>query len=423
MVGVADSQSQTKQVVTGPVATYWMSTKTTSGFGAGMMGGGQGGGRPSAASMMAMMGRGGGAQHSLVLQLGSSRAPTGAPEAEHLPPAGLGAGDSLPLVTPQNAPPAQRVEEEPSAPPQYQKPHGKMLIFWGCGEHARPGQPVVIDFAKVGEGQIPPGLDALTHGFGVTPMQPPSPTRNRTYGEWPNQQARTSVPSEGSLVGQHTVRGDYSPEINFTLGPDQDFLGPLQLVTNAVAPSGAGQLAWNPVPYAQGYLATAMGGGQDVVVLWSSSEIQVSAFAAPEYLSNHEIARLVASHGLMDPRTTSCAVPMEAVQAAPHALVQLSAYGDEANFSYPPRPTDPKVAWNIQWAVKVRYKSQTGAMLGMNMPGAMGGGRGTQGQGPYGQRPNNQQPNNQQPNNQQGQDQPSRPGLGSVLHGLGGWVP
>jgi hypothetical protein len=402
------AQSQSKQVVTGPVATYWMSAQTTSGFG-GMGGGpggrpgGPGGGRPSMSAIMGMaMGRGGGAQHALVLQLGSSRAPTGAPQAEHLPSPGLGAGDSLPLVTPQAAAtPQQRTEEQPSMPREYQKPKGRMLIFWGCGDHARQGQPLVIDFAQAAEGKIPPGMEALTHGLGVTPMQPPSPSRNRTYGEWPNAQARTTVPGEGSLVGPHTVRGDYSPDIKFTLAPDQDFLAPLQFLTNAIGPLGSAQLGWNAVPNARGYLASVIGGGgeNDTVVLWTSSEIQASAFSLPDYLSNADLNRLVANHALLDPQTTTCAVPKEVVQAVPHALVQLAAYGGEANFAYPPRPADPKQAWNIEWTVKVRYKSQTGGMLGMAMPGGGRGGMGDRGQGGP-QRP------------------PARPSVADVLRGL-----
>ena len=58
------AEAQTKQQVTGPVATYWMSAQTTSGFGA--MGGA--GARPSAASMMgAMMGGGSSVAKTLVL--------------------------------------------------------------------------------------------------------------------------------------------------------------------------------------------------------------------------------------------------------------------------------------------------------------------------------------------------------------------
>jgi hypothetical protein len=407
--GAAGAQTKpaVKQVVTGPVATYWMSAQTTSGFGAGMMGaGGPGGrgGRPSMGAMMGMMmgGGGGGAQHGLILQLGSSRKAPGEPQAEHLPPQGLGAGPSLPLLTPR-AQPSQRTEESPSMPREYQKPKGKMLIFWGCGERARPNQPVVIDFAQMADGKMPAGMEALSRGLGVTPMQPPSPSRNTTYGEWPNERTRTSVPGQGSLAGEHAIRGNYTPDIHFNLSPNQDFLVPLSLTTNAIGPGGAGQLGWNPVGGAQGYLATAIGGGGDdqTVVLWTSSEVQASAFALPDYLSNADLTRLVASKALMNPQTTSCAIPREVVQAAPHALVTLAAYGGEANFSYPARPADPKVPWNIEWTVKVRYKSQTGGLLGMEAPGGMGDSEG----GP--------------PRRGQPQQRPQRPGLGgSILKGV-----
>src|SRR6202012_650687 len=116
-------------------------------------------------------------------------------------------------------------DETPSPPSEYQQPHGRMLIFWGCGEHAPPNQPIVIDFARMGpQGQGMEQMMALSRGLGVAPMQPPSPGRSATYGEWPNAQSRASVPPDGSLVGAHAVRGDYSPDINFNLGPDQDFM-------------------------------------------------------------------------------------------------------------------------------------------------------------------------------------------------------
>lgn len=413
------------QVVTGPVAVYWMSAQTSSGFGAGMMGGGAAGGpggrggRPSMGSMMGMMmggGMGGGAQHNLTLQLGSSRKAAGEPQAEHLPPQGLGAGPSLPLLTPRVQPTPKG--EEPPIPREYQKPRGKMLIFWGCGDRARPNQPVVIDFAQMAGGKVPAGLEAISRGFGVTAMQPPSPSRNTTYGEWPNERARTTVPGRGSLVGDHTIRGNYSPDIHFALAQNQDFLAPLNLTTNAIGPVGSGLLGWNSVPGAQGYLATAIGGGgegpnQDTVVIWTSSEIQASAFALPDYLSNSDLARLVASKALMSPQTTTCSVPREVVQAAPHALVQLMAYGAETNLSYPARPADPKIPWNIEWTVKVRYKSQTGGLLGMAMPGAMGGMAGDDEDGGPPQR------------GQQRPQQQQRPGLGgSILRGvLSGKIP
>src|SRR6202012_1882091 len=98
------------------------------------------------------------------------------------------------------------------------------------------------------------------------------------YGDWPNAKSRTAVPGTGSLVGQHTIHGDYSPEIKFSLDQNQDFLGPLTLTTNTKTPGGPAQLGWAPVSGAEAYAATVIGagggkgGGDATVVLWSSSE-------------------------------------------------------------------------------------------------------------------------------------------------------
>lgn len=329
IVGVAAAATaataQTGQKVTGPIATYWMSAQTQTGFGMPSAGGG-GGGDPKA-MMRAMMG-GGGANKSLTLDLGSSQT-NAAPAADHLPPQGLKAGAALPLLTPRVVPPSPPPEQIPR---EYQKPRGRMLIFWGCGEHARPGQPVVIDFAKLASGQATNAMAAFK-GIDYRPMQPPSAHRNKTYGGWPNEKTRTSVPPQGSLVGEHTVRGNYSPEINFTLEEDQDFLGALNLTTNEKAPGGWANLGWNLVGNAQAYLATAIGGGDgETMVMWTSSESQAAAFAMPDYLSGGDISRLVASKALMGPATRSCAVPKEVLDAAPQAMLQLVAYGGEANF-------------------------------------------------------------------------------------------
>lgn len=358
-----------QQKVTGPVAVYWMSAQTQTGFGMPSMG--AGGGRPDTGAMMRAMMGGGGASKTLQLQLGSGQA-SAAPVADHLPPPGLQAGSALPLLTPK---PTQVAREEPQAyvPEEYRKPRGRMLIFWGCGEHARPGQPYVIDFAKMAEGKQNPA--SLFKGIDYRPMQPPSVQRNRTYGEWPNEKTRDLVPSDGSLVGAHTVRGNYSPEINFTLEEDQDFLAPINLTTNTRAPGGWVNLGWNLVGNAQAYYASAMGGDGETVVMWTSSETQAAGFSNPDFLSQSDINRLVANKSLMGPATRTCAVPKEVLDAAPTAIAQLVAYGGEANFVYPPRPQDPKVTWNQQWAVKVRYRSATGGILGQEMPSMGGRGR------------------------------------------------
>ena len=444
IAATAASAQPAGQKVTGPVAVYWMSAATQSGFGMPGPGGAGGGARPSMTQIMQMMnGGGGGAQHSLTLQLGSSEKPTAAPSAEHLPPQGLGVGPSLPLVSPEPikvSAPEPEEPREPAIPREYQQPKGKMLIFWGCGEHAKPGQPVVIDFsqmtpANLAAGKMPAGLEMLSKGLVMNRMQPPSASRYASYGDWPNAQARTTVPGTGSLVGAHTIHGDYSPEIKFSLNPDQDFLGPLVLTTNTKTPGGPAQLGWGAVSGAKAYTAMVIGasgagrggggGGDATVVLWSSSEAGGGGFAIPDYLSPGDLARGVETHALMGPETTSCLVPKEVVDAAPQGFLQMAAYGQEANFVYPERPKDPKIAWNRQWEVKVRYRSATSGLLGMTMPSM--GGRATAARGGYpGQAPPGATTDGQQaqaPPAQQSPQDAAAARRKAILQGIGGLIP
>jgi hypothetical protein len=58
---------------------------------------------------------------------------------------------------------------------------------------------------------------------------------------------------------------------------------------------------------------------------------------------------------------------------AGQGMLRAIAYGTEVNMAYPPRPADPKVAWEPEWSVKIRVKSMTTSMFGMaDMPGMQG---------------------------------------------------
>jgi hypothetical protein len=162
-------------------------------------------------------------------------------------PAGARLGKSVALKTP---------ERTPTAPGEthFERPTGRMLIFWGCGEHAPKGQPVIIDFAKIAAGQMPPGLwsSAVPLDRYVTPAN------SRTYGQWPSDDGKSARP-DSSLIGAHRIAGNYAPDINFTL--TKDFMGALQ-GSSAAQPGGATLLRWNALPGATGYHASIIGGKQ-----------------------------------------------------------------------------------------------------------------------------------------------------------------
>ena len=344
----------------GPVARYDMRAGTVSGMGA--MGGGMGG-------AMGMMFGGGGnkQQHELYLRLGSSRAPTpGAAKADHYMPPSAKLGKSVALVTPN-------IEKVPSEFPN-ERPRGRLLVFWGCGEHAPKGQPIVFDFAKMAAGQVPPGLwtSTIIRDWG------PSPSNSKTFGRWPAEDGKYAKP-ETSLPGAHRVVGNYLPEMNFTL--TRDFMAGLRTQT-AQQGSGATLLTWGGIPDVTGYLATVFGGKMSPdgkmgdVVMWSSSAARQFGGGLTDWLSPGQVATLVKDRTVMPSSTTSCLIPAEVRNAAPDfRMGTLIAYGPQEDFSYPPRPADPKAAWNLEWTARVRHRSMTTwmDMAGMGGMGAMGG--------------------------------------------------
>lgn len=353
--------AQTQKVIP-PKTVYWLSAATQSGFGMAP------GAQPSSQDMMRMaMGGGGGSLKLLDLDIGSKLPPSGPPAAEHAIPPAMSMGPALPLRTPKPPPPGKR--EEPTE--DFEPPKGKLLLFWGCGETARPGQPLVFDFAKMAAGQIPPNLFG---GERIRISRPPSQSGWPTYGRWPNDDRKAgnkAVPANASLLGAHRVTGNYTPQIDFTLA--QDWMSPLGL-NQAKMPSGAVTLKWTSVPGATAHYASMMGGkdekGAPTVVFWSSSETQTFVSGLSDYIPPAEATRLVGRKQLMPSSQTSCAIPKEAVAAADGGLVSLVSHGPEQNFIHPPRPKDPKIDWVQEWAVKARYVSRAGAMLGMDeMPG------------------------------------------------------
>lgn len=355
----------------GGTVTYWMSAETTSGLmasGANPAAQGRGG------MLGAMIGGGGRAPRAdayvrnLRLDLGSPRRAPGAPSADHFIPAGLNAGPSLPLVSPAPSAPVRRPDSIPQYDPS--QVQGRILIYWGCGERARPGQPYEIDLSRLGRGQVPPAFANIPW----RPMTPPSAATSATYGEWPNQRARTTIPANGSLVGVHRVAGNYSPEINFTLAPGQDFLPPLSPTSNSRGPGGSVPLAWRPVAGATGYFIMAMGAREDrTMVMWSSSEVQFSQMGLMDYLPPAEAARLVQQRVLLPPSATQCTVPAEVASSVQAASLMMNAFGPEANFSHPAPPARPPRGWAPEWTVKLRTRSAYMGMLGMDMGAMMRG--------------------------------------------------
>ncbi len=337
----------------GTKARYAMDVGTMTGMAG--MGGGMGG------AMSMMFGGGNREMRELRLRIGSTAPAPASPAADHffLPAAKL--GKSVPLLIPEKQPVGD-------APADFQRPKGRLILFWGCGAKAQKGQPVIIDFAKVAAGQMPPGLFSTN----VPVDRGPNAANSRTYAEWPNKKSSKPPASGSSMLGAHRIASNYAPEIAFSL--NQDYMAGLTGKSTSV--NGATILSWNSVPSATGYHAWAMGakmeGGEEPrdFVWWSSSMSKEFGGGLWDWLPPATVQRLITQKVVMPPTQTSCAIPQEVKTYAPDFLMgNLYAYGPEANFSFPPKPVSAPASWTPDWTARVRYRSFTSWMIGGQMGG------------------------------------------------------
>jgi len=166
--------------------------------------------------------------------------------------------------------------------------------------------------------------------------------------------------------------------MRFTLGERQDLMTAIRLQTQGALTDSI-QLSWLPIPRAHAYHLHAMGmAGQDMV-LWSSADNGDAGLGLFDYLTESTSARWVKDKVLLSPETTECAVPQgifaggQGAEAGGGAMLRMIAYGPESHLSHPVKPANAPKNWQPEWTVRVRTKSQTMAMLGMDMSGMASG--------------------------------------------------
>jgi hypothetical protein len=234
-----------------------------------------------------------------------------------------------------------------------------MLVYWGCGETIRPGQPKVADTEKMSLTEFGQAM------AGRSPPERGSALRNAQLA-WPNEREKKAVPASASLRGDQLVRGNATPDIKFAIGEKQDFMAPLEIA--AAGPiTGPMPLSWATIPTAQGYFLQAIGARQNgsEMIIWTSSELQDTGWGLLNYLPNDFLRRMISEKVVLPASATSCTIPKGVFDGVEGAMVNGIAYGEELNLVQPPRPADPKNAWEPIWAVKVRVKSVGMTPLGM----------------------------------------------------------
>lgn len=306
-------------------------------------------------------------------------------EATQNIPGGMSMNPALKLTVPppEKYDPPVRRDDEP-VEPKYEKPKGKMLLYWGCGDTIRAGQPRVFDAAN-------PNLNDMQKFFGNMRNSTTRGARSAPGNpSWPNKTDDRKVPDNASLIGEHQFIGKGIPEnFNPKLGEAQDFLAPYAI--SQKNDNGVIRLEWPSIAHARGYFISAIGAKQGAnkdeteMVIWTSSEVPELGFGLNDFQTNAAIDKWIKEKAVMPATATQCAVPKGIFSddsgggRAGAGMLRATAYGSEAYFAYPPRPSDVRVTWEPEWQTKVRLKSTF-----MSMLGGMGdeGGRGQDRQAP-----------------------------------------
>jgi hypothetical protein len=355
-------QDVPKQVVKPPLAQAWIDVATFSGMNMGM-----GGGDVMNQTLSALMGREqgsraefgytqvGAAGRWMDVTLYTSRNPN-LGEALQNVPAGTGLAPTLKLQSPQKAKPAPKSDDEPDEwhPEQ---PKGRLVMYWGCSETVRPGQPKVVDLSTATIGELAKFFEsrrATRRGAHLAVGRP----------VWPSRDDQRALGEGASIAGEHSfVAAGVPDDFKFTIPAAQDVMPPMQV---RQAEAGTARiLEWTAIPYARAYFLATMGGlpdGQEGMVIWTSSELADSGMGLFDYQTNAAVDKWIKEKVLLPPSTTRCAMPKE---AAGEGMLRAIAYGTELNMAYPPRPKDPAIAWEPDWNVKIRVKSMSTTMLGM----------------------------------------------------------
>lgn len=282
-------------------------------------------------------------------------------EARQAIPPGMRMGESLPLLPPRVQPAAPSEPGELPQEYQQQKPKGRILVYWGCGSEVRSGQPRVIDLTR-----------AQPTDFAVAFAGRAVPDRGARVGPshalYPNERNQVQLAQGSSLVGEHQVLGEGVPaSMRFTLGSAQDLMPAIDLRTTGKPLDSMGT-NWQPVRNARAYYLHAMSQNGDDMVMWSSAETPDTGMGLFDYLPNATIDRWLKERVLLPAEATQCAIPrgIFATGAGREStpMLRMMAYGGESHIVHPPRPADPKAPWTPEWAVRVRVKAHTMAMLG-----------------------------------------------------------
>jgi hypothetical protein len=294
-----------------------------------------------------------------IMQIDSRGAPLEASpdEAWLTPPSALKMGE-LPLLRPERP-------QETATDPSYGHENWTMKIYWGSSKTVLPGQPIVISTKDVAKnsGKL----------FSYQPsanIWRGAPKGGWGWGQWPNAGRAESVPNDGSLKGDHFVRGNYLPHINFKI-ERHDFL-PAITARSSGGGAESAAVAWDDVPGAIGYFAYAMAVDEAAkeMTIWTSSTKATAGIQGHEHSS--KIKELINNGVVLSAAARAVDIPAGIFEGKQNPILMVHAWGDDFSASYPPKPANPPENWKPDWRVSGLFLTTWTGMLGMEMPNVAG---------------------------------------------------
>lgn len=222
----------------------------------------------------------------------------------------------------------------------------KLLLYWGCSDRVRAGQPRHLDMTTASS-------NSPTTGLRGRAVVEPSPSPDSGVAVWPNSASRSMVPKEASLVGKHALSGDNIPtNMQFELKAKQDFMPALAINVNGIKGS-ATTLNWSRIATAQGYFLMATAKNSREIIIWTSSELPEPGWGLMDYASNANLAQWKRDKIVLAANQTSCSIPAGIFSQSGGAMLNGIAYGEETHIS------SRNKSGNASWSARVRVKSAT----------------------------------------------------------------
>ena len=134
----------------------------------------------------------------------------------------------------------------------YEPPKGKLVMYWGCSETVRPGQPKIVNLetATIAElGKFFESRRATQRGTHATAGRP----------VWPSKTTSARSPPARRIVGQHAFTGEGVPEsFKFSIPPAQDIMPEIKLRQTEQARTSCCS-SGTRIPTARAYFLGSMG--------------------------------------------------------------------------------------------------------------------------------------------------------------------